>query len=89
MRFLTKVIAGLVGFVFSIGGFGKALAQEAKLTKDGTVVMAKEDRTPSMNSVDALRKQLTVLAATKDGAKAKAPTQPTKTKPKSPTKPTK
>jgi hypothetical protein len=87
MKLLTRLLSVLVGFAFTLGGFGKAVAQEAKLTKDGTVVMAKEERTPSMSSVDALKKQVTVLAATKDG-KTKG-TQPTKTKPKSPTKPKK
>jgi hypothetical protein len=87
MAILTKVITASVGFAFTLGGFGKASAEDAKVSKNGTVVLAKETRTPSMSTVDQLREQLTILAATKDG-KTKG-TKGTKTQTKSPKKPTK
>jgi hypothetical protein len=85
MRLLTKVITASVGFAFAVGGFGKASAQEPKLMKDGTVVLAKEDRTPSMSSAEQLRKEVIILA----GQAPTKGTKPTKTQTRSPKKPTK
>jgi hypothetical protein len=89
MAILTKVITASVGFAFTFGAFGKATAQEAKLAKNGTVVLARENRTPTMSnsSLEELRKSLSVLAS--NDAKAPGTTKGTKTKTKSPTKPSK
>jgi hypothetical protein len=90
MRFITKVLTALVGFAFTFAAFGKAEAQEAKVSKNGTVVLAREHYRPtkSMTSLEELRNSVTVLAS--DDAKAPTKgTKPTKNKTKSPTKPTK
>ena len=83
MAILTKVMTASVGFAFTLGAFGKASArpQESKLTRDGTVVLAKlkEDRQPSMTTPEQLRKQVIEVAAT--------PTKGTRTRTKSPKKP--
>ena len=89
MAILTKVITASVGFAFTLGAFGKASAQpqESKLTRDGTVVLAKlkEDRQPSMTTPEQLRKQA-IDVAQKGPTKG---TKPTRTRTKSPKKPTK
>jgi len=86
MRFFTKILMALVGFAFTFGGVGKVEAQEAKLAKNGTVVLARENYRPtkSGSSLEELRNSVTVLAS--DDA---TPTKPTKQKTKSPTKPKK
>jgi hypothetical protein len=95
MAILTKVITASVGFVFTLGAFGKASAREPGPGVNGTVVMARETRSSSMgfSSVDALRKQLTELAASKDNdtrrKNTKNKTKTTKKEPRSPKKPTK
>jgi len=88
MHFLTKVLTALVGFAVTFGGFGKAEAQEAKVSKNGTVVLARENHSPSMSatSLEELRKSVTALAST-SAQKPTKPTKPTKTKTQSPTKP--
>jgi len=85
MVFLTRLLTALVGLAFTFGAFGKVDAQEAKIAKNGTVVLARENHgsTMSSTSVQDLRKALKVLASTD----AQKPTQPTKTNTKSPTKP--
>jgi hypothetical protein len=85
MGFLTRLLLAVVGFAFTFGGFGKADAQEARLAKDGTVVLARENHRPttSATSLEQLRKSLRLLAS----ADAQPPTKPTKDKTKSPTKP--
>ena len=89
MAILTKVITASVGFAFTFGAFGKATAQEAKLAKNGTVVLARENRTPTMSnsSLEELRKSLRVLAS--NDAEPRKGTKGTRTRTKSPTKPTK
>ena len=86
MAILTKVITASVGFAFTFGAFGKATAQEAKLAKNGTVVLARENHRPTRSTaLEELRKSVMQLASTD----AQKPTKGTKTKTKSPTKPTK
>ena len=87
MAILTKVITASVGLAFTFGAFGKATADEAKLAKEGTVVLARENRTTTVSatSLEELRKSLRVLAS--NDAQPTKPTKPTKTKTKSPTKP--
>ena len=91
MRFITKVLTALVGFAFTFGAFGKAEAQEAKVNKNGTVVLARENHSPSMSvtSLEELRNSVKLLASTNAKAPTKGKTKPTKTRTKSPTKPTK
>ena len=88
MAILTKVITASVGLAFTFGAFGKAAAQEAKLAKDGTVVLARENHRPTMNtsSLEELRKSLRELASN-DAQKPTKGTKPTKSKTKSPTQP--
>lgn len=89
MRFLQKLITTLVGFIFAMGGFGKASAQEPGPTAVGTLVIARENRNPSMNasSYDSQRNRLIALAATKDTKKpTKQKTKSTKKKPRGPHK---
>lgn len=94
MRFLQKLLSALIGFVFTLGGFGKVSAREVRPTTEGTVVVARENRGPSIgaNSVDALRQGLILLAASKDTkgkSKNKTKGKNGKTKSKSKTKTTK
>jgi len=65
MRFFTKILMALVGFAFTFGGVGKVEAQEAKLAKNGTVVLARENYRPtkSVSSLEELRNSVTVLAS--------------------------
>ena len=100
MGLLQKLLAALVGFVFTIGGFGKVSARETAPTTAGTAVIARENRSPAIgaNSAESLRNRLILLAATKDKnsknktkktkkkSKSRSRSKSTKTKPKSPRK---
>jgi hypothetical protein len=94
MRILQTILSTLIGFTFTLGGFGKVSAREVRPTTDGTVVVARDNRGPS-SSIENLRKGLIVLAASKDGkdsknktkGKTKTKTKGTKTKTRSPKKP--
>jgi len=95
MGLLQKLLTALVGFVFTLGGFGKVSARETAPTNAGTAVIARENRSASIgaNSAESLRNSLILLAATKDKdskkkskKKSKSKTKKTKSKPKSPKK---
>jgi hypothetical protein len=87
MAILTKVITASVGLAFTFGAFGKAAAQEVKLAKDGTVVLARENHRPTRSTAwEELRNSVKELASNDAKAPTKG-TKPTKSKNKSPTKP--
>ena len=47
MGLLQKLLTALVGFVFTLGGFGKVSARETAPSTSGTAVIARENRGPS------------------------------------------
>jgi hypothetical protein len=96
MRVLQKLLTTLIGFLFTMGGVGKASAQQAQSAANGTVVIARADRGPSMNGgwYESQQNRLLLLAATKDNNRNKNNNKnktknKTKTKSRSKTKTTK
>ena len=82
MRFLIKVLSTLAGFIFTVGAPSQGSAQEARSATVGTVVLARETRTPAMNPGWYDKERNRVIAQA-------TPTSPTPPKDTKPTKKTK